>query len=244
MKDPVQFAKSYEMQRSFEQAEKWKDEDQYASIEENLRRKIFGATFYFYGSRVMGVATENSDLDIYIEMGKKCLQCCTNASNSPLIIENSFDDTLPFEQIEFYMNLLERKMHRDDQWIVQIAITDTPVPFIRAFFCPLQIRCDITFSSGLCVQNTRILGHLFEIQPEAAKFAIFVKKWFDINGFNFKNYNTVLLVVFFLQQHNLLPSIQEVIGKRRYSLVIDGNVETSKPKDFLFNFSDLFQDTR
>lgn len=87
MKDPVQFADSSEMQRSFEQAAKWKDEDHYASIEWNLRTKIFGGTFHFYGSRVMGVATENADIDIYIDMGKKFWQCCSHASNH----SNSFN---------------------------------------------------------------------------------------------------------------------------------------------------------
>lgn len=43
----------------------------YNKIINNLSKKIDYGNFHLYGSRMMGVANEESDLDIYIEMGEK-----------------------------------------------------------------------------------------------------------------------------------------------------------------------------
>lgn len=49
--------------------------------------------------------------------------------------------------------------------------------------------CDIVFSNGLGVENSEMFGHLFDIQPEAAKFCIFLKSWFELNELKMKNYS-------------------------------------------------------
>lgn len=92
-------------------------------------------------------------------------------------------------------------------WKIQTVNLHAPVPFIRAHFITFDMMCDITFSSGQGVQNTKMLRHLFDIQPEAAKLAIFMKKWFSLNSFAFKNYNVVLLTLFYLQKSGFLPAI-------------------------------------
>lgn len=113
-------------------------------------------------------------------------------------------------------------MRRDQKnWKQIIAIIDTPVPIIRAFFIPDQIQCDITFTSGFGVENTIALRTMFNMQPEAGKFAILIKILFNENGLRFRNYTVVLLAVFYLQQINKLPSMKAMQrGVRR--IEIDG----------------------
>lgn len=110
-----------------------------------------------------------------------------------------------------FITLLDEKMRQDSvNWDVKIAILATRVPVIRAKYIPSQIWCDITFSSGLGVENTLMVEHLFAMQPEAAKFCIFIKKWFKLNGLRIRNYIVTLLSIFYLQLNNYLPSIRDV----------------------------------
>lgn len=61
----------YEVERLYEAAEELQNSDSsFDDIVQNLRPKIADANFYRYGSRAMGVANENSDIDIFIEMGE------------------------------------------------------------------------------------------------------------------------------------------------------------------------------
>lgn len=42
----------------------------YVRIVKNIRNKIRGGKFHFFGSRIMGIASPDSDLDIFIAFGK------------------------------------------------------------------------------------------------------------------------------------------------------------------------------
>jgi DNA polymerase sigma len=105
---------------------------------------------------------------------------------------------------------LGKKLRYDRKWEVQSVVKNCNVPFIRALYVPSNIWVDITFSSGIGVKNTFLLRHLFEMQPEAAKFCMFIRKLLKLNGFKIKNYVVILLAIFYLQQKNFLPSIQTV----------------------------------
>lgn len=59
------------LDEAFEEAQQLKDLRDYKQIRKNLSRKIQGAKFWFYGSRVMGVGDQDSDLDIFVDIGKQ-----------------------------------------------------------------------------------------------------------------------------------------------------------------------------
>ena len=121
-------------------------------------------------------------------------------------------------------------------WQVLGTVTETRVPLITAIFKPLQITCDITFTNGLGVQNTMMLAHLFEIQPEAAKLCLVVKEYLKIHCVELKNYVVVLLCIFFLQNQNYLPSIQRVQATCRLKPVkIAGKLKSSFFTSMSFN---------
>ena len=71
---------------------------------------------------------------------------------------------------------------------------------------------EISISNGIPVQNSRMLGHLFSLQPQAIMLVHFVKKWIDSQpGFGgLQRYTIVLMVMFFLQKQDFMPSIEKV----------------------------------
>lgn len=67
-----------------------------------------------------------------------------------------------------------------------------------------------------------MLAHFFDIQPEAVSLVHFVKMWLKSQGFDhFKGYTVTLLVLFFLQSKNLMPSA-EVVQQSVRKQSIDG----------------------
>lgn len=68
---------SARMQNLISKVEEYYDEAQamqngksYSRIVTSLGRKINGDKYYFFGSRKMGVATSESDLDLFVEFGE------------------------------------------------------------------------------------------------------------------------------------------------------------------------------
>lgn len=183
-----------------------------STIMRSIRQKIRGGTFHFFGSRVMGVGTEHSDIDVFISFGEFLEKFQFFVSLTIEIFSgNSYYKSLSPKRIQYFINLLERKL-RDDEgiWRVQSVVRDWHVSFIRALYIPEGVTVDITFNNGLAVENTLLLRHLFDIQPEAAKFCLLIKKWLKLKKVSIKNYNVVLLCIFYLQQQNYLPSIEDV----------------------------------
>lgn len=93
-------------------------------------------------------------------------------------------------------------------WNEPMRRLKTPTLTLRVFLRKLQ--CDITFDSGLGVENTKLVHHLFSMQPEAFKLYHFVRIWIHIDEFAFKRYMVAILVIFYMQQKNLLPSVVDL----------------------------------
>lgn len=92
-------------------------------------------------------------------------------------------------------------------WKGPIKTLVTPVPTLRVNARPGNLQCDITFSNGLGVENTKLIRYMFALQPEAFKLYHFARIWIHIDEFNFKRYMVALLVIFYLQTRNLMPSV-------------------------------------
>jgi DNA polymerase sigma len=123
--------------------------------------------------------------------------------------------------------LLREKLAEDSNWKVKAFLTrQIEIPLIVAFFKPLQISVDITFTSGAAVQNSLLLAHLFEVQPEAAKFCFLIKHMLRVTKrkLNIRNYVIVMLCIFYLQNRNFLPSI-EFVQRFADKLLVDGKIK-------------------
>lgn len=63
---------------------------------------------------------------------------------------------------------------------------------------------------GRSVATTKLLRHLFNIQPEAKKLFHFIRIWLGTSGIKLKGYQITLMVVFYLQSLNFMPSVTRV----------------------------------
>lgn len=60
-------------------------------------------------------------------------------------------------------------------------------------------------------ENSELIRHLFDIQPEAFEMYQFFRLWaLEIFKFKFTNYSLTLMVIFYLQHQNLMPSMVRV----------------------------------
>jgi uncharacterized membrane protein len=66
-------------------------------------------------------------------------------------------------------------------------------------------------TNGISTQNSQLLAHLFEIQPNAVILVHAVRQWMKALGYDgLKGYPITLLVLFFLQHNKLMPSVKTV----------------------------------
>lgn len=66
---------------------------------------------------------------------------------------------------------------------------------------------DINIMNAFGPANTKLMAHLFEMQPEAVSLLHFVRQWLISQGFNhFQGYLVTLLVIFYFQSRNLMPT--------------------------------------
>lgn len=97
---------------------------------------------------------------------------------------------------------------RSKFWRGPMRRLKTPVSTLRITLCNLQ--CDITFDCGLGVENTKLVNRMFSLQPEAYKLYHFVRIWIHIDEFAFKRYMVALLVIFYMQQKKMMPSVVQL----------------------------------
>jgi DNA polymerase sigma len=84
---------------------------------------------------------------------------------------------------------------------VKVVHRDTGVPV------------DVSFNDGLGVRNSKILNYWLDLQgDEARKLALFVRKWFEMSTFREDKFHKTLdiLVIYFLQMKNRLPSYHQI----------------------------------
>lgn len=125
--------------------------------------------------------------------------------------------------LEALSYLKQAMSYNERDWAFKSSVVNGRVPCLKAFFKPYELFCDITFTSGLAVENTKLLKYLINIQPEAKKLCFFMKKWLNFKGIPLKNYNIVLMTIFFLQFEGFLPSIKDVQSRCEKLIVFSAN---------------------
>jgi DNA polymerase sigma len=98
------------------------------------------------------------------------------------------------------------------------------VPSIKAMHIKSGIICDVSVTNGLAVHNSQLIGHLFELQPECVALFHYLKRWLKVFDVSFKGFSLTLMLIFYLQDKRLLPSIWEVQQGVYPELFIDRNI--------------------
>ena len=94
----------------------------------------------------------------------------------------------------------------DPSWNVVESSND----FLVALHCATGMRCKFSFFDGFYHETSFFIKYLLELQPEARKLVYFAKIWFKHENIKMNGYLITVLVIFFLQQKKLLPSVQAI----------------------------------
>nr|KAF7408916.1 hypothetical protein H0235_013768 [Vespula pensylvanica] len=167
---------------------------------------------YPFGSRITGLAFASSDIDVLID-------CEGDAYE--------YNECDKFPSLTYYMDITKKCLQNDkDIWDVQEILKKTKVPIIRLRHRQTGLQCDISFSNGLSVENTKLIKSINEACPSCRKLILFVKKWLSccsLPGINcITNYALTWLVIFYLQIQKFLPSISTLIKRKNKSRRISG----------------------
>ncbi|KOB79407.1 U6 snRNA-specific terminal uridylyltransferase 1 [Operophtera brumata] len=162
-----------------------------ADLESALRNIWPGCEVHPFGSIVTGLGIKSSDVDVYVRMPHSQL----NRLNPVIMARNKL---------------------RSKPWIFTkvFAIPSAKVPIVKFLHIPTGSNCDVNFHSESGVRNSKLIFHLLRTDPKALSLAILVKYWskvFAFTGTNLlPNYALTMLVIFYLQQVNMLAPIAEL----------------------------------
>ncbi|EDW85192.1 uncharacterized protein Dwil_GK14518 [Drosophila willistoni] len=147
---------------------------------------------YKFGSRITGIGTRSSDLDVFVDIG-----------NTFHIFEHRASKTTIAK-----LRTMRMKFVNSNHWRIISVIEQARVPIIKTCHLPTGIECDICLNSlGFC--NTNLLKYLFELQPIAQYMCIYVKNWLERCKLTeqITTYSITLMLIYFLQLEKLLPPI-------------------------------------
>lgn len=177
---------------------------------ENLGKKIFDTKIkvYEYGSYLIGLAEEGkSEIDLFVDIGE-LFQSLSKYFNFYVSGDKYYSFRNSQESQEILNKLKDGFEGQRSMWEVHKMQS---IPILSVCFIPLKLLCNIRVDNGFHVQNSKIISHLFDLQPEALAMCHFIKRWIQFfNIKNLKGFSLTLFMVFFLQYHNYLPSIQQV----------------------------------
>lgn len=102
----------------------WKFEEIRHDIKTLVSRTLGNVDVHFFGSRIIGLGTSDSDLDIFIDVGGKF--------NSTYTISGEFDSN--------YANLASA-LSLSANWRIKEKVLRTAVPIIITEYRPLRLSC-------------------------------------------------------------------------------------------------------
>lgn len=169
---------------------------------------------YYFGSRFMGLGDDNSDLNIFVDLGETYYLKYLNKT-------------------EEFLSKFEKEMKKNRTWKVKPTVPRSNYPNIVCEWQIKNLECkfnglmstqlnfyptfylstgDIIIANGFPVENSKVIRHLLKIQPEFVPLYHYIRQWMKAQGFQMKGYGytITLLLIFYLQTKKLLPTIKNV----------------------------------
>lgn len=173
-------------------------------IQRHLSHRFPEVKAYPFGSIVIGLGRPKGDLDIFVDISN-----CYFAKPSKRIMKNAIHKT---------QEVLRGNGHN---WRDFEPVTKARTPILRVFCHSEGIDCDLSFSNGLSSCNTALIGYFVNLQPVCKKLVMFLKTWASSLQLGINSYLVSLIVIFYLQQQQLLPSV-EILQSSISPVCIDG----------------------
>ncbi|XP_020818492.1 terminal uridylyltransferase Tailor-like [Drosophila serrata] len=164
-----------------------------SDLKQALYSDFPGTPIYAFGSRIMGIATADSDLDLYVD-----------ADGNNIYTEYSTQTRL--------RNLMKIKkaLSSSANWSFTKSFHGV-YPLVTARHKDSNILCDISFSMKITVDQNNLVNYIFDLQPIARYMVIYLRSWALANGLsNFRGHIFTLMVIFFLQIRGQLPSVSNL----------------------------------
>lgn len=173
-------------------------------IESSLIFRFPKVRAFAFGSAVTGMGRHGGDLDIFVDLNEWFYK-----KPSKREMKNS---------IHLVRHILGS---RPDMWDSFDPVTNARTPILRAYCRKEQIDCDLSFSNGLSCCNTQLINYFINLQPVCKKLNAFVKFWVAKLSLGMNSYIVSQLVIFYLQQEHILPSVQK-LQSHCQPVLIDG----------------------
>ncbi|XP_077264280.1 speckle targeted PIP5K1A-regulated poly(A) polymerase-like isoform X1 [Temnothorax americanus] len=161
---------------------------------------------YKFGSTVAQLSFKESDLDIYMYVGRIGVPPICNRPDIPSHIWTP----IIFKRVRRVMYSMKSIFSN----IVSIPKAKTPI--IKFRYMPTNVSCDISFKNGLGIYKSNFLRYCASRDPRLRPLMLLIKYWarhFKISGTGrISSYGLVCLIIFYLQQESvgLLPPLLDL----------------------------------
>lgn len=173
--------------------------------------EIFRSVFpecqtYRFGSTIAQLSFKESDLDIYMYVGRIGLPPSYHRPDIPSHIWMP----LIFKRVRRIMYSMKSVFSN----IISIPKAKTPI--IKFRYIPTNVSCDISFKNGLGIYKSNFLRYCASRDPRLRPLMLLIKYWarhFGISGSGrISSYGLVCLIIFYLQQDSvgLLPPLLDL----------------------------------
>ncbi|CAL7943150.1 unnamed protein product [Xylocopa violacea] len=192
------------------------------SLENILKKKFPTIQAFVFGSRVTGLGLETSDIDIYLDCGN---------TYSQDICESLRKENFTIIKQTLYLH--------EKEWEITKVLEKSRTPIIKLVYKRTGIKCDISTTNGLSVENSKLIRSFIDAYPPCRKLILFIKKWYSLFNLNERqgltSYALAWLVIFYLQSRfpePYLPSVATLIKQNKKSRLICGwETGVAKPKN-------------
>ncbi|KAH0949907.1 hypothetical protein HN011_004673 [Eciton burchellii] len=180
------------------------------SFESYLRKYIPNIKAYPFGSRISGLGTPKSDIDIFLD--------CNYTYEGKTSFRHQSQNLITL--------VVQYLFHNKKLWNVQCVILNSRTPIAKVLHIPSKLICDISVSNGLAVENTKMIKCFNFAFPPCRKLILFLKEWLYLSGLSgshiMKNYALAWCVIFYFQILLVFPCISELIKFKNKSWLISG----------------------
>ncbi|KAF4652250.1 hypothetical protein FOZ61_009819 [Perkinsus olseni] len=239
---------------------------QFNEVNEILMGSPLGVGGRVYGSLVNGFPTAHSDIDVAVELREEVkeelLTKQIEAAREEAQAEGSgLSDREEDNDKEMTTKARDRKAtiaaiellgeEFDKRGYVVNEVVSARVPIlllVKEFTGPdgerEKVEFNLSFDHEITLYNSRLLRCYAMLRPEVRSLVVLVKHWAKTRDVNdalngtFSSYSYVLLVIFFLQQKGILPSLQDPRCFRdvKSEWIVDRYVDSNQHHVYFFDW--------
>lgn len=114
---------------------------------------------------------------------------------------------------QYFVEKYTEVFEKDSNWkTFPVGKLSDETPVINVYYLPTKLACKISFTSGYCVEYSKLINYLYNLQPNSRKFTHLIHYWMEKNeGFALcKKEALNVMILFYLQICQFLPAVKKV----------------------------------